>query len=416
MNAKLMFAIAAGACMGSALCAGGIFESGGLVTGKSAGWQFQVPGGNGGYTFNPLEGWYPDKGGKLVSPRIAIPKTSAYYKLSFTAYAPERSFEAVAFYDAQGNMVADNYDVVYPGATNRYRRVVYAQEGVKEVEVFFQSAKGCVVSDVVFEPSSAEEAAEWCDGVYAAVPPVKVEATGDAFASAQRTLEALKSGRPVRILLLGDSIVQDTFHSQFHALMKRAYPKSDVTWMVSVRGSTGCWYYRVQENFGKYVAAYRPDCVVVGGISNWRAASEEYPVSGNKAVFEVCERILSLGMDLVLVSPTLSVDTRMKEYSREYTPLAPREYDAAAQAQALSFTIDKWVKRPSGLTPEGLAELKSECARRGWGYIDAFTPAYRWLYESGKPWSWHNRDYVHSGERGKQVIARIMLANLAPPQ
>lgn len=414
MYAKLMSAIAASACIGCALCTGRLYESNGLVTEKSTGWQFQVPGGNGGYTFNPLEGWYPNKGGKLVSPRIAIPKTSAYYKLSFTAYASERSFEAVAFYDAQGNMVADNYDVVYPGVTNRYERVIYVQEGVKEIEVFFQSAKGCVVSDLTFEPSSVEEAAEWCDKVYAKIPPVKMDPSGDAFVSAQKTLEALKSGKPVRILMLGDSIIQDTFHSQFHALVKRAYPKSDVTWLVSVRGSTGCWYYRTQENFEKYVTAYRPDCVIVGGISNWRAASDEYPISGNKAVYEVCEKIRSLGIDLILVSPTLSVDTRMKEYSKEYTPLAPRKYDATAQAQALSFTIDKWAKKPSGLSIEGLAELKSECVRRGWGYIDAFTPAYRWLYESGNPWSWHSRDYVHSGELGKQVIARIMLSALSP--
>ncbi len=407
---------------------GVLHESAGLVTEKTLGWRFEASGGNGGQTFNPLEGWYPDKGGKLISPRIAIPKAGAYYKVSFTASAPERSFECVAFYDAAGKMVADNYDVVYPdGMGNgeegtgkgkqgmRYSRVVFAQEGVKAAEVFFQSARGCTASDVTFEVSSPEEAAAWCDKVYAKVPVVKVEPDGKAFLSAPKTLEALKTGRPVRILLLGDSIIQDTFHSQFHALLKRAYPKSEVTWLMSVRGGTGCWYYRVAENFETYVAAYRPDCVIVGGISNWQPPKPDYPVSGNGDVYEVGEMIRSRGMELIVVSPTLSVDTRMKEYSREFTPLAPRAYNASAEKEALSLTIDKYSKLPSGLSPEGLAELKAECARRGWGFIDAFTPAYRWLYESGKPWSWHNRDYVHSGELGKQVIARIMLAHLAAP-
>ena len=51
--------------------------------------------------------------------------------------------------------------------------------------------------------------------------------------------------------------------------------------------------------------------------------------------------------------------------------------DAAAEDEALSLTIDKYANSPSGLSREGLAGLKDGCARRGWGYIDAFTPAYR---------------------------------------
>ena len=63
--------------------------------------------------------------------------------------------------------------------------------------------------------------------------------------------------------------------------------------------------------------------------------------------------------------------------------------------------------RPSASSPHGcdspLAVLPQVA------YFDAFTPAYRWLYESGRPWSWHSRDYVHSGEFGKQVIGRVLL-------
>ncbi len=58
--------------------AAAMLEEKGLVTEKSAGWRFEASGAKGGAAFNPLEGWYPDKGGKLVSPRIAIPKTGAY--------------------------------------------------------------------------------------------------------------------------------------------------------------------------------------------------------------------------------------------------------------------------------------------------------------------------------------------------
>ena len=121
-----------------------------------------------------------------------------------------------------------------------------------------------------FTKANGEEAAAWCDEVYARLPPLLTQeaaprgaghgtdlsdsSTATLATLPPKTRAALEDGTPWRILLLGDSIVQDTFHSQFHALVKRAYPKSEVTWLVSVRGSTGCWYYCDPENFKKYVA------------------------------------------------------------------------------------------------------------------------------------------------------------------
>ena len=103
MSIALFLAVAAYAAQGTAL-----LECGGIATEKSKGWRFEASGAKCGERFNPLEGWYPDKGGKLISPRIAIPRSGAYYKLSFTGFAPVRSYATVAFYDAAGNMIADN--------------------------------------------------------------------------------------------------------------------------------------------------------------------------------------------------------------------------------------------------------------------------------------------------------------------
>ena len=383
----------------------------GPISRSREGWTFVPSKPNAdGATFNEFEGFYPNKGGKLQSPRIVLPRAGAYYRISFTASASVRSYEAVAFFNEAGDMIADNYDVVSPGGTNRYSRIVFAQEGAKEAEVFFQSQHGYTVSDVAFEPATPEEAATWCDEVYARLPPVTVEPAENAFLSAPKTREALETGKPWRVLLLGDSIVQDAFHSQFHALVKRAFPKSDITWLVSVRGSTGCWFYRLPENFERYVTAYRPDCVIVGGISNWHKASDAFSVSGNEAIFEVGETIRAAGMELIVLSPALSVDTRLPKGSKELTPILPRAYDAAAEAEALGLTGYDESKPGHGLSPKGFAELKNGCADRGWGFIDAFTPSYRWLYESGKPFEFYSRDYVHSGELGKQIIGRILLA------
>lgn len=389
-----VWAVATLAAQGAA-----ILECGGLVTEKVPGWRFEASGAKGAQTFNPLEGWYPDKGGKLISPRFAIPKAGAYYKLSFTGSAPVRSYETVAFYDAAGNMIADNYDVLYPSATNRYERVVFAQEGVTEAEVFFQSPKGCTVRDVTFEPATTEEAAKWCDSVYAKLPPLEfaVSDSGQVLLP-PRTLDALKTSKPWRILMLGDSIMQDTFHSQFHALVKRAYPKSDVTWLVSVRGSTGCWYYCEPENFKKYVTDYNPDCVFIGGISGW--IHPDMPLNGGPAIESVAKRVNSeLGAEVVVMTPTLAIDWRVPKGTPEGTAVASSSFDPAALGdKAWKYDV------------QAAEELKAICAKNGWPLWDMFNPAYDWLFKSGLPSEFYSRDYVHSGELGKQLIARIALA------
>ena len=91
-------------------------------------------------------------------------------------------------------------------------------------------------------------------------------------------------------------------------------------------------------------------------------------------------------------------------------PVPVRAYDSVAEAEALGLTGYAPSKPDAGLPPERFAELKSGCAKRGWGFVDAFTPTYRWLYESGLPYQFYSRDYFHSGELGKQIIGRVMLA------
>lgn len=77
MSFVFLSAFAACAAHGAA-----IMECGGLVTGDTEGWRFEASDAKGGESYNPLEGWYLDKGGKLISPRIAIPRSGAYYKLA----------------------------------------------------------------------------------------------------------------------------------------------------------------------------------------------------------------------------------------------------------------------------------------------------------------------------------------------
>ena len=120
--------------------------------------------------------------------------------------------------------------------------------------------------------------------------------------------------------------------------------------------------------------------------------------------FEVGEKIRAMGAELIVVTPTLSVDTRRPKETPAMTPVPRMAFDAAKTANALARTTGG----PS-LSFADLKALKDGCAERGWGFVDAFTPAYRWLCESGLPYQFYSRDDVHSGELGKQIIGRIML-------
>ena len=375
-----------------------IYAMAGPVTDRTPGWTFQPSQAKGGDSFNPLEGYYPDKGGKLVSARLPLgPRTSGYYLLSFSARTPERCFEAINFYAANGRFLADNYDSIPPGGKRTFHRAFYAPPEATEIEVFFQSAHGCEAWDVRVEPCSALAAAEYCDRVAAELPPLTTPTPGAA--RLPRLQAALRDGTPLRVLLLGDSIVQDTYHSQFHALLKRQFPRSRIDWLVSVRGGTGCWFYREPANFKAYVSDLEPDVVLIGGISNWSRKKEGF--AGNPEIEEVARRCAAAGYEVGVMSPALAFDRRLGEDAVEGSPVAPR----VPAAEELTYNAEEF-------GPADLEDLAARCAANGWGYVDLTTPCYTWLYTSGLPWRHTNRDACHSSGLGKQIIARALVAGL----
>ena len=371
-----------------------IFTTSGQISGKGDGWRFESSAASGGIAFNPFEGYYPDKGGKLIAPKIPV-VGGQYYRLRFSAKTPERSFEAVNFYDASGKWLADNYDVLFAGDRQEYDRVVFATPGTAVIEVFFQTTCGVEAWDVEISEASWEDAAEYCDCVYAQLPPLEFHPAGNPLVLAPRTQKALREGRPWRVLMLGDSIMQDTYHSQFHALLKRHFPNLAMEWLVSVRGGTGCWYYAEPEHFAEYVTPYRPDCVFIGGISHWN--HPQSPWNGVTGIEETGHRIAEeLGAEVVVMTPTLAQDFRLPEGTPSGTPCAPME-----------FSLERAECCRNGHNLLEYNKLDNICSNHGWPLWDMTMPAYKWLFASGRPFEFYSRDATHSGGLGKQIIARI---------
>ena len=426
MNKLIKTIVAAAALAGS--CAGfaeTIFEAKGPVTDQTPGFRF----GNITFTDNdrvcakftsvPMG---ESANGRLTTQRLKLPHKAdgkgAYFKFSFDArfaYSSKkpgarnvRCNQGVFFYDRQGRVLPDCYDTLYPGDEMRhYERVLYAWDEVDSIEVFFQKpwemrekdGDRCVleVANVKVETATWQDAAAYADATYAKLPPLAFTAPADALALLPRTKEALETGKPWRVVMLGDSIVQDTFHSQFHALVKRAYPQSDVEWILSMRGGTGCWHYILAENFYKYVVDHKPDLLLIGGISNdAETTRKDVGPTGADAMVRVAKLARErLGCEVLLVNKPLSVDTRPCDPADRVTPL-PKMAFGPTQYRLMGME-------------QQYGQLRSLCAANKMAWWDAYLPCYSWLYASGLPYQFYSRDAVHSGELGKQIIGHVML-------
>ena len=92
---------------------------------------------------------------------------------------------------------------------------------------------------------------------------------------------------------------------------------------------------------------------------------------------------------MLILTAALSMDTRGKDIS-------PRKW--SLETDPVTGKQNDWER----LRP-GAAEL-------GIPVWDMTTPCYSWLYASGKPYEFYSRDQVHSGERGKQIIGRVLFS------
>ena len=362
-----------------------LYSHSGKIDDTVSGWEFIPSENSGKMVYNEAEGYYPDKGGKLFGPFIENIKEFSYYELSFTASAKEDCHWAVMFYDNSNEaIVSDVYSSIYAGENLPYRQVVYGRENCASLRPFFQSVNGVEVRDLNIREISVAETATWCDELYSTLPPLGYTPSVERLKLLPKTIEAMQTGKPYRIVMLGDSIINDTFNSNFQALLKREYPDSDLEFICSVRGSTGCWHYQESEQFEKYVTELKPDLLIIGGIS------QNGDTDAIRKVIEMTKK--QIDCEILLLSGPLGDDWR--------------EYDE--ENPALELSEQKWQGSTFALKKEQLAqELDVE-------FINLAQIWHDYLGKSQKPWQWFHRDRVHGDDRGKQIVGRILEKYFSP--
>ena len=78
---------------------------------------------------------------------------------------------------------------------------------------------------------------EQIDKIYSQIPPVRYNPPANRWRNLPLTKKFLSEGGTFRVVMLGDSIVNDTSRSCWNLLVERRYPKCKIEKITSVRGS-----------------------------------------------------------------------------------------------------------------------------------------------------------------------------------
>ncbi len=217
---------------------------------------------------------------------------------------------------------------------------------------------------------------------YAEMPPVRYQPPADRWDHLLVTASVLGRGEgTLRIVMLGDSIVNDTSRSRWDDLLRAAYPGCRIVRTTCVRGGTGCWWYKEPGRVKRYVLDFNPDLLIIGGISHRDDVDSIRDVARQVRKARKCDVLLMTGA----VGP---VDPRDDEQWR--------------------FEVD-----PKGT--DYRTRLKRLADEERAGFLDMTAWWGRYIRESGKGLDWFKRDPIHANIRGEQILGHILAAHLAPP-
>lgn len=386
------------------IIAAAMLECGCLVTEKSAniaefpgqvgeesGWKC-VGSEDGKVVYIPFEGYYESKGGRIESPRFKLDGEEGknrFYRLEFSAKCAVDGYWWVDFFDKDGIQLPDVNSRLYASEDwMSYDVIVPAHPAAAFGQIAFVAKKGAFAKDVTIRRASVEEAAKWCNDLAATLPKLDAPETADAWMKLPKTREKILSGKSVNVVFLGDSIMNDTWCGNVVTLIQSALPQADLRCFISVRGSTGCWYYHEKEHFDEYVSKYKPDLVLVGGISN--RGKEQNVQEAEESMVETIERCKAIGAEVVVCTPPPSYEFRKDSSAKPFD-------QGLMKDDSPTFYLEQ-------------GYIRRAAARTGAALWDLTTAPSEAISRSGKPLDWFKRDAAHNDDRGKQLIAQTLAA------
>jgi lysophospholipase L1-like esterase len=224
--------------------------------------------------------------------------------------------------------------------------------------------------------STPERSLAQIEVIQAGIPAGQFTAPTPDRLHLQRIRRILTEGGELRLLALGDSIVNDTMRSGWVAKLQEVYPKASIEATVYVRGGGGCQHYKEEGRIARNVIPRRPDLVFIGGISQKDIESIREVIHQLRAGLPEVEILLATGA---------------------FGTADPRDPEALAKASY------------SGTGAYGQA-LKKLAAEESCAYLDMTTPWAEYIRSAKVHPHLFYRDIVHANEHGEQILAKILMA------
>ncbi len=314
---------------------------------------------------------------------------SEYYRLEFWARAGGVEYFAAYFYDEAGEaLVADHYSSTDASADwTRYTLCFRAKARAVTARVLFQPLSGqpFYVDDVAVRSATRAEATAWADEVYAQIPPVHLPPrTGETPVpptALPRTHARLARGGTLRVVMLGDSIINDTGSSPWELLVERQYPGSRIEVVTSVGGSKGCWYYQEDNRVQRHVLDYQPDLLIIGGLSQR---------SDMASIQSVIHQVRAAAQPEILLMSGM--------FGKNADPRTNADSQPNADSHSTAYR-------------EGLRALAEE---EHAAYFDLSAAWAEYMRGIDTPYKYFMRDAIHANDRGRALAARLIAGCFTP--
>jgi hypothetical protein len=366
-------------------------------------------------------------GGTWLSPPLTTTPLQ-WYRLTFKSLAPGTvnnpgsvgyAYWAAQYFDTNGNpIIPDQYASIYQSSgwvTNECRIRAKNAAGPNgtlvpvQMRFRFQSINPQVfIDDVRVETTTPQEVAQWGDAEYDAIPAkLAYVPKADRWSRLPLTMNRLRTGQTLRIVMLGDSVESDTENSPFDAWLERLYPGANIELIDSIIGGGTMEYFAT--NMPEWVFPYQPDLLCIGGIS-----SDDNLAAFQSVVDQMRTNDLANGRttEILILTKQWSPSTVTGDYL-----LAP----------GLTELDEIQTNNPGGVPGGYSGDLLNFCASNNIEYLDLNGVASEFIYgpasaaaiglptnSNGDPYSYWMRDNTHSNDRGKLIQGRMLEAFFAP--
>ncbi len=290
------------------------------------------------------------------------------YRIDYEARGARPGYCFVDFFNKAGEQnYADNYSSVDASEAYAPQSAIFmARAEAERGTVGFRPLGGTLdVRNMRVRAIGRDDALAWMDALYAELPEVRPDLDKERWTLLPRLREALRDGRTLRVVALGDSISNDMLNGLGHLLLERDYPGT--TWVpIHANGpEKSCENYRADEVLQRLVIRHRPDFFTLAGMSH----APEHARTVIDKVRKACDNVETVYFD-VRVDGDPAPDQRLARLDR----------------------------------------MRRMGEEDGFAVWDMTTPFQECLERADQPLAWFQRDDHHVNDRGKQILGRLYAA------